>query len=131
MMRGFVGLFGRFFVCLLGLGKYGCVFIRSFFRSQAACAARIVALESQLDMCLRQREGKRFGRFSDSFRSLWVILSWFLDGWERVCHVMKPRTVVGWKDWVFQRFWRWKSRGEVGRKPISVELRKLIRCGER
>ena len=77
-------------MCLFELGKYAWVFLRSFFRSKAASAARIVALESQLDMFLRQREGKRFGQFSDSFRSLWVILSWFLDGWERVCHAMKP-----------------------------------------
>jgi len=126
-MRGILGFFGRVFVCLLGLGKYGWVFLRSFFRSKAASATRIVALESQLDTCLRRREGKRFGRFSDSFRSLWVILSWFLDGWERVCHAMKPRTVVGWKDRVFRGFCRRISKGEVGRKPISVELRKLIR----
>ena len=127
MLRGILGFFWRVFECVLGLGRYAWVFLRSLFQSKATTAARIVALESQLDMCLRQREGKRFGRFSESFKSLWVILSWFLNGWERLCHAMKPRTVVGWKDRVFKWFWRCISRGEVGRKPISVELRKLIR----
>ena len=40
---------------------------------------------------------------------------------------MKPRTVVGWQQKAFQLFWRWKSRGEVGRRRISLELRKTIR----
>ena len=126
-MRGFLGVFGRVFECFIGLGRFGWIFLRSFFQSKAAVAAKIVALESQLDACLRAREGKRFSRFSDSFRFLWVILSIFWDGWERMCHAMKPRTVVGWKDWVIRRYWRWKSRGQVGRKAITVELRKLIR----
>ena len=44
------------------------------------------------DVYLRRSETKRVGRFSDAFRFLWVILSKFWDGWERVCHAMKPRT---------------------------------------
>ena len=98
VMRGILGVFERIFECLIGLGKYGCLFLRSFLQSRSATAARIVALESQLDVCLRRRGGKRFSRFSDSFRLLWVILSWLWEGWERVCHAMKPRTVVEWKD---------------------------------
>ncbi len=109
------------------MGKYAWIFIRSFFLSKCRTAARIVALESQLDVHLRRGETKRVGRFSNSFRFLWVILSWSWDGWERVCHAMKPRTVVGWQQKAFGLFWRWKSRGEVGRKRISVELRKTIR----
>jgi hypothetical protein len=77
--------------------------------------------------CLRRSEVKRAGRFSDAFRFLWVILSKFWDGWERVCHAMKPRTVVDWQQKVFQLFWKRKSRGEAGRKPIALALRKMIR----
>ena len=126
-MAGILGLFVKVIGCVLGLGKYAWIFLRSVFLSRAGTAAKIVALESQLEVCLRRSETKRVGRFSDSFRFLWVILSKFWDGWERVCHAMKPRTVVGWKDRVFRGFWRWQSRGQVGRKSIGVELRKLIR----
>jgi len=129
-MNGMKGIFGRFVKvveCVFGLGKYAWVFLRSFFQSRTGAAARIVALESQLDACLRRSESKRVGRFSDAFRILWVMLSGLREGWERVCHAMKPRTVVGWQQKAFQLFWRWKSRGKVGRKRISVELRRLIR----
>ena len=123
-MAGIVGLFLKVFRCSLGLGRYAWILLRSVFLSRAGAAAKIMALESQLEVCLRRIETKRVGRFSDSFRFLWVILSKFWDGWERFCHAMKPQTVVGWKDRVFRLFWRWKSRGDVFRKPVSVELRK-------
>ena len=126
-MAGIFGLFVKVIGCVFGLGKYAWIFLRSVFLSRAGAAARILALESQLEACLRRSEAKRVGRFSDSFRFLWVILSKFWDGWEQVCHAMKPQTVTGWQQKVFQLFWRGKSRGEVGRKPISVELRRLIR----
>ena len=64
----------------MGLGRYGWVFLHSVFLSRAGAAAKILALESQLDVCLRRREGRRVGQFSDSFRFLWVILSKFWDG---------------------------------------------------
>ena len=126
-MKGILGVCGSVVEGLSGLAKYGWIFLRSFLQSRSATAARIVALESQLDVCLRGREGKRIGRFSDSFKLLWVILAWFWEGWERVCHAMKPRTVVGWMNGVIRGYGRWRSRGEVGRKPISLEVRELIR----
>ncbi len=129
-MSGMKGIFGHFVKvveCVFALGRFAWIFLHSLFQSRTGAAARIVALESQLDVCLRRGESKRVGRFSSSFRFLWVMLSWSWDGWERVCHVMKPRTVVGWQQKAFQQFWRWKSRGKVGRKRISVELRRLIR----
>jgi putative transposase len=126
-MAGMFGLFAKVIGCVLGMGKYAGGFIRSVLLSRAGAAATIIALESQLEVYQRQSETKRIGRFSDAFRFLWVILSKFWDGWERACHAMKPRTVVGWQQKVFQLFWRGKSRGEVGRNLIPVELRKLIR----
>ena len=126
-MAGILGLFAKVIGCVLGLGKYAWVFIRSVFLSRAGAAATIIALESQLEVYLRRSETKRAGRFSDAFRFLWVILSKFWDGWERVCHAMKPCTVVGWQEKAVQLFWRRMSRGEVGRKRISREVRRMIR----
>lgn len=54
VMIGFVDRLVRVFECLFGLGKYAWVFLRSSYLSRAGAAARIVALESQLDVCLRR-----------------------------------------------------------------------------
>ena len=64
---------------------------------------------------LRRRQGRRVGQFSDSFRLLWVILSKFWNGWERVCHAMKPRRVrmIG------------SSRSTTQILPVPVSLTRL------
>jgi hypothetical protein len=79
-MADIFDLFAKVIGWVLGLGKYAWVFIRSVFLSRAGAAATIMALESQLEVCLRRSETKRVGRFSDAFRFLWVILSKFWDG---------------------------------------------------
>jgi putative transposase len=125
---GLVKLVFRAIECFVGLGKYAWSFVRALLRSRAGAAVRIVALESQLDECQRAREGKRIGRFTVSFKLLWVLLSKWWEGWDRACHAMKPRTVSGWHQDAFRLFWKWVSgRKRGGRKQISLELRKLIR----
>ena len=124
---GLLKLFFGAIESVVRLGKYGWIFFRSFWHSRAGAAVRIVALESQLDECLRVRGDKRVGRFSGSFRFLWILLSRFWDGWKYVCHAVKPRTVVGWGEKLFRCHWRWISRVQVGRKATAVELRELIR----
>ena len=126
-MIGILALFMKAFACVWGLGRYAWIFLWSCFRSRSSAAAKIVALEGQLDVYLRRSEPKRVGRFSDAFRFLWILLSKWWEGWERVCHAMKPRTAVGWQQQGFARFWRHISRSEAGRKRISLERRKLIR----
>ena len=40
---------------------------------------------------------------------------------------MKPETVIRWHRQGFRLYWRWKSRGKVGRPKIDAEIRNLIR----
>ena len=112
---------------LSGLFWYGIRFSRMLFLNRADSAAKIVALESQLDVSLRSSDSKKRFRFSNSFRLLWLIFVECWDGWERVCYLMEPKTAVGWWRRGFKCFWRCISRSRVGRKMISVELRNLIR----
>ncbi len=129
-MNGICALLKLFFGVIesvLILWTYAWVFFHAFWSSRAGAAVRIVALESQLDECLRVRGDKRVGRFSTSFRFLWILLSRFWEEWKHLCHAMKPRTVVSWGEKLFKWHWRWISRVQVGRKPIDVELRELIR----
>ncbi|MGY8674445.1 MAG: hypothetical protein ACKVHO_17875 [Verrucomicrobiia bacterium] len=86
---GLVKLVFRAIECFVGLGKYAWSFVRALLRSRAGAAVRIVALESQLDECQRAREGKRIGRFTDSFKLLWVLLSKWWEGWDRACHAYR------------------------------------------
>jgi transposase InsO family protein len=112
-------------VCRLGSVWYSILAV--VFFSRADSAAKIVALESQLDASLRRSHFKRRLRFSNSFRLLWMLFVSRWGGWERFCHVMEPKTVIGWWRRGFWYYWRCVSRGSAGRRKIPVELRKLIR----
>ena len=125
-------------VTLSGLVRYGIRFSRMLILSHADSAAKIVALESQLDASLRRADFKRRYRFSNSFRLLWLLFVSCWSGWKSFCHLMEPKTVIGWWRRGFRYYWRFVSRGKAGRKKIPLELRKLIRqmssenplCGE-
>jgi hypothetical protein len=79
-MIGILALFMKALECVLGLGRYAWIFLWSCFRSRSSAAAKIVALESQLDVYLRRRDPKRVSRFSDAFRFLWILLSKWWEG---------------------------------------------------
>ena len=124
-----IGILGWIWECLAtvtGLVRYSVRFLRLLFLSRADSAAQIVALESQLDASLRRADFKRRFRFSNSFRLLWLIFVSYWVGWKRFCHLMEPKTVIGWWRRGFRYYWRCVSRGRAGRKMVPVELRKLI-----
>ncbi|MFT5491577.1 MAG: putative transposase [Limisphaerales bacterium] len=108
--------------------RYGLKFFRCFFQSKAVLAAKVTALESQIEILQERAEsqGIRRFRFNEAFRFLWVILSTTWGGWKSVCRVMQPRTVTKWHERVFRFFWKWKCALGVGRPPIDVELQELI-----
>ena len=114
-------------VTIISLVRYGVRFLRLLFLNRADLAAQIIALESQLDASLRRVDLKRKFRFSNSFRLLWLLFFSYWSEWKRFCHVMEPKTVIGWWRRGFRYYWRCVSRGRAGRKKIPVELRKLIR----
>ena len=109
----------------IGLVLYLIRFLRLLLLSRSESAAKIIALESQLDASLRHR-GKRVS-FSNSFRILWIVLASWWIGWERFCHAMKPKTVISWWRRGFRYYWHRISQGKAGRKKVSIELRRLIR----
>ncbi len=112
---------------LLQLLRYALSFCWALLLPRAVAAARLLAVQSQLAVELNRSSGgrKRHTQFSPAFRILWVVLSKFLHGWERLAQVMKPETVKGWHTRVFRAWWRWKSK--AGRKPVALEIQQLIR----
>jgi transposase InsO family protein len=87
-------------------------------------ALEIVALRHQLDVL--QRNAKR-PRLKPSDRALWAILCRILPDWRRHLTIVQPDTVIGWHRSGWRLYWRWRSRPGLGRPPVSVEIRSLIR----
>ena len=108
--------------------RYGLKFFRCLFQSKTVLAAKVTALESQIEILQERAESQGVGRFrfNEAFRFLWVILSTTWGGWKSVCRVMQPRTVTKWHERVVRFFWRWKCAAGVGRSPIESELQVLI-----
>ena len=79
--------------CLRELLSYGLEFLLAMCRPQAALAARLLAVESQLaghTRRLQQKQGSR-PRFTVAFRFLWVVLSKPWGGSPCPTHVIAER----------------------------------------
>jgi len=83
-----------------------------------------LALRQQI--AILSRSGRR-PRFRHVDRAFWALLSRRWQGWKEVCLLVKPSTVIAWHRRGFRWFWRWKSRGRVGRPSMGSEIRALIR----
>ena len=111
------------------LFSYLMVFLSAFFRSRASLGYELVAMRSQLTFykeSIRQKKQPR-PRFHPAFRLLWVLLSRVWGGWKFVAELMKPKTVLQWRQDAFLQWWRLKSRRKGGRPAISPDMRALIR----
>ncbi|HQL54329.1 MAG TPA: integrase, partial [Phycisphaerae bacterium] len=98
--------------------------LRAFLVSRAALVAENLALRQQL--AVLQVSGKR-PRLRKRDRIFWVWLSRLWSGWRSCLMIVKPETVIRWHRDGFKLYWRWKSRGKVGRPKMDSEIRRLIR----
>ena len=91
-------------------------------RSRTSLAAENLFLRKQLAFYQERKVKPR--RADNPTRLTLVLLSrWF--NWRDALTVVRPRTFIAWHRKGFRLFWRWKS--EAGRRPIPVELQRLIR----
>ena len=91
-------------------------------RSRTSLAAENLFLRKQLAFYQERKIKPR--RADNPTRLRLVLLSrWF--NWRDALSVVRPRTLVGWQRKGFRLFWRRKSA--AGRRPIPVELQRLIR----
>jgi putative transposase len=97
-----------------------------FFQSRASLVAENLCLRQQL-LVLRRRHPRP--RLRDADRRFWIIAFRWFSGWRRPLLIVRPETVLGWHRKGWKSYWRWRSRasGNSGRRPISGELRLLIR----
>ena len=97
-------------------------FLSLGLHSRTSLAAENLFLRKQLAF---YRERKVKPRRADNPTRLTLVLlsRWF--NWRDSLTIVRPRTFVTWHRKGFRLFWRWKS--EAGRRPIPVELQRLIR----
>lgn len=108
---------------ILVLGVW--TFLRALLGGCTAVTLENVALRHQLDVLRRATPRFRL-RLRD--RIFWVCLSRLWANWRASLVLVRPATVVAWHRQGFQLYWRWKSRHcSVGRPPLDLELRSLIR----
>ena len=99
--------------------------VRDCLRTRAALEIEALALRHQHNVL--QRSVKR-PKLIAADRFLWARLSRFWTGWRSALVMVKPEAVIAWHRKGFRVVWAWKvRRGQLGRPPISREIRKLIR----
>ena len=95
------------------------------FRSRSSLEAENAALRQQLIVLRRKPRGRV--RLSNSDRLFFVWLYRLFPSVARALLIIRPDTLIRWHRAGFRRYWRWKSRGRVGRPRVHHELRALIR----
>ena len=95
------------------------------FRSRSSLEAENAALRQQIIVLRRKLRGRV--RFSNGDRLFFVWLYRLFPSITRAMLIIRPDTLVRWHRAGFRHYWRWKSRGRVGRPRIDRDLRALIR----
>jgi putative transposase len=91
-----------------------------------ALHAEILALRHQL-LVLQRSHGNHRIHLRGADRALWVWLSRVWPSWRSALLIVKPETVIAWHRKGFRLYWTLKSRAPNGRRPVSSEIRHLIR----
>ena len=103
-------------------------FIADLFKSRRRLEVENLFLRHQLNIALRRTPQRLQLRSSDRALMVWMTRMWpSLLGLTRV---VQPATILRWHRCGFRAYWRWKSRGRLGRPRVSRELRELIQPDE-
>ncbi|MBL8661578.1 MAG: hypothetical protein JNM29_02085 [Candidatus Odyssella sp.] len=95
------------------------------FRSKSGLEAENAALRRQIIVLRRKLRGRVRLSNGDGFFLVWLYR--LFPSISRAMLIIRPDTLVRWHRAGFRRYWRWKSRGCVGRPRIDRDLRALIR----
>jgi hypothetical protein len=100
--------------------------IVGLLKPKALLVAENMCLRQQLVVLLRRQPRPRLG---GADRHFWILAKQWYSGWRDVLLIVQPETVLRWHREGRRAYWRWRSRrrGRGGRRPISAELRALIR----
>ena len=106
------------------LGLFRLVWL--FGKGHHAVVLENLALRRQLSIYKRKQKRPRL---TGRDRWFWIGISVVWKDWRRALVVVHPDTVVRWHRERFRRYWAKLSKrpGRLGRPPITVEIRTLIR----
>ena len=100
-------------------------FVVNLFRSRRRLEVENLFLRHQLNIALRSAPHRLRLHASDRALKVWMTRVWpSLLG---LSCVVQPDTILRWHRAGFRAYWRWKSRGQLGRPKLKPELRELIR----
>lgn len=99
--------------------------LRDGVRTRAALHVELLALRHQIHVLTRSRPLRP--RLTRADRLLWTCLSRVWHRWHAALVIVRPETVIAWHRRGFRLFWTWKSRRRMGRPPVPLEVRTLIR----
>src|SRR3974390_2353626 len=100
------------------------MFVANLFRSRRQLEVENLFLRHQLNIALRHAPRRLRLRASDRAVLVWLTRLW--PGLIGLARVVQPDTILRWHRSGFRAYWRWKSRGQLGRPRVSRELRELM-----
>jgi transposase InsO family protein len=110
---------------MIALLSFVLAILLSPFKSRSRLEAENAALRQQLIVLRRKAKGR--ARLTNSDRWFFVQLYRWFPSILDVVAILQPETLVRWHRAGFRRYWRWKSRRQVGRPQVQSELLALIR----
>src|SRR2546421_5683367 len=93
-------------------------------RDREALVAENLLLRHQLAVLTRPTRKRPRLRARDKL--FWVVVRAVRGDWRRHLVVVRPESVICWHRHAWRLFWRWRSRGPLGRPRLSAEVRELI-----
>src|ERR671925_188306 len=98
--------------------------IRATVRDRDALVAENVLLRHQLAVLTRPTRKRPQLHARDKL--FWVVVRALRRDWRRHLVLVRPESVIRWHRQAWRLFWRWRSRGPIGRPRLSAEVRELI-----
>jgi putative transposase len=98
--------------------------LRAAVRDRNDVVAENLLLRHQLAVLTRPTRKRPRLRTRD--RLLWLLARLVRRDWRQHLVLVRPETVIRWHRQGWRLFWRWRSRGPIGRPRVSAEVRDLI-----
>jgi putative transposase len=98
--------------------------VRSAIRDRESLVAENLLLRHQLAVLTRPTRKRSHLRARDKL--FWVLVRSLRGDWRRHLVLVRPESVIRWHRQAWRLFWRWRSRGPIGRPRVSAEVRELI-----
>jgi len=98
--------------------------VRATVRDRDALVAENVLLRHQLAVLTRPT--RKRPRLPARDKLFWVVVRALRTDWRQHLVLVQPESVIRWHREAWRLFWRWRSRGPLGRPRLNAEVRELI-----